>query len=155
KNYIKFLDLLGIRLEPARAATADISFRLAAPQPDDFVIPRDTSVATQRSETREAVSFLTERDLTIRVPLLEHILAGREGVRFHDYRPQLQTPNQVAGLGIFSENPQVGDALYLGFTNDMSPHTLLLEVHCRIEGIGVDPSDPPLIWETWDGMDHR
>src|SRR6476661_6489285 len=51
KNYIKFLDLLGIQLQPARAATADITFRLSAPQPEDVTIPRGTSVGTLRTET--------------------------------------------------------------------------------------------------------
>ena len=32
KNYIKFMDLLGIRLQPARAATTDLTFRLSAPR---------------------------------------------------------------------------------------------------------------------------
>ena len=39
KNYIKFMDLLGIRLEPARAATTDITFRLSGPRPEDTLIP--------------------------------------------------------------------------------------------------------------------
>jgi len=155
KNYIKFLDLLGIRLEPARAATVDLSFRLTGPHEEDLVIGRGTSVGTLQTGAQPGVTFLTERDLTIRVPHMEYILAGREGLRFHDYRPALENPEQRAGLGIFSDHPQVGDALYLGCTNDVSAHTLLIDLRCRIEGIGVDPSDPPLVWETWDGLDHR
>src|SRR5437764_9416430 len=44
RNYIKFLELMGVRLEPARAATALLGFRLSAPQSEDMRIPRGTSV---------------------------------------------------------------------------------------------------------------
>ena len=46
KNYVKFLELIGIRLEPARAATVDLTFRLSAAQPVDVVIPRGTAVGS-------------------------------------------------------------------------------------------------------------
>ena len=28
---------------------------------------------------------------------------------------------------------------------------LALRIDCRVEGIGVDPKDPPLVWEVWCG----
>src|SRR5215213_7382159 len=77
KNYIKFMDLLGIRLDPARPATTDINFRLSAPRPEDTLIPIVTSVGTMRTETIPSITFATDRDLTIRVPQLAHVLASR------------------------------------------------------------------------------
>src|SRR2546427_469346 len=56
RNYIKFLELIGVHLEPAKAAVAQLLFRLSAPQPDTVVIPQHTSVATVRTEAREAIS---------------------------------------------------------------------------------------------------
>lgn len=153
KNYIKFMDLLGIRLEPARAATTDLTFRLSAPRREDTVIPRGTSVGTLRTETLPAVTFATDRDLVIRVPELAHILASRGGERFVDYTPALASSQR--GLAVFSDKPRADDGLYLGFTNDLSSHTLAIAMRCRVEGIGVDPTDPPLTWETWSGLDHR
>src|SRR6185503_1158866 len=73
--------------------------------------------------------------------------------RFHDYSPALANPGQ--GLGIFQDKPQLDDGLYLGFANDLAGHILGLTFRCRIEGIGVDPADPPLAWETWDAVDGR
>jgi predicted phage baseplate assembly protein len=153
RNYIKFMDLLGIRLEPARPATTDINFRLSAALPDDTLIPVGTSVGTLRSETQAAVTFATDRDLTIRVPQLAHVLASRVRERFVDYTPALTSAQR--GLGVFSDRPRADDGLYLGFANDLSSHTLAITLRCRIEGIGVDPTDPPLAWETWSGVDHR
>jgi predicted phage baseplate assembly protein len=153
KNYVKFLELIGLRLEPARAATADLTFRLTAPQPADVEIPRGTAVGTVRTGTRDAISFTTDRSLPIRVPILAHVLASREGSRFHDYQPALDDPRQ--GLGVFSDAPRENDALYLGFGNVLSAHILAISLRCRIEGIGVDPTDPPLAWEAWDALDNR
>src|SRR5512145_379219 len=48
KVYIKFLELLGVKLEPPRAARAPITFYLSAPQPAEVTIPAETEVATIR-----------------------------------------------------------------------------------------------------------
>jgi len=153
KNYVKFMDLLGIRLQPARPATTDLTFRLSAPRPEDTLIPIGTSVGTLRTEALPSVTFATDRDLTIRVPQLAHVLACRGGDRFVDYAPALTSTQR--GLGVFSDNPIPDDGLYLGFSNDVSGHALVLNMECRIEGIGVNPDDPPLVWETWSGLDQR
>ena len=38
KNYVTFLDLIGIKLAPATPAIVDMTFRLSAPQPTPVVI---------------------------------------------------------------------------------------------------------------------
>src|ERR1041385_1793872 len=63
KNYIKFMDLLGIRLEPAKPATSDVTFRLSGPRDEDTLIPIGTAIGTLRTESQEAMSFATDRDL--------------------------------------------------------------------------------------------
>src|SRR5215216_1416897 len=42
KMYTTFLDLIGIRLEPPRAAHAPVTFYLSAPQANDITIPEGT-----------------------------------------------------------------------------------------------------------------
>src|SRR5512138_3845097 len=39
RNYLKFLELIGVRLLPPRPAQVDVTFRLSAPQPETVVIP--------------------------------------------------------------------------------------------------------------------
>jgi predicted phage baseplate assembly protein len=68
KMYVHFLDLIGLKLGPPRAAHADVTFYLSAPQPGEIIIPADTEVATVRTETTPAIIFTTEKDLTIRPP---------------------------------------------------------------------------------------
>src|SRR5215470_3739299 len=70
KCYIKFLELVGVKLDPPRAARAPVTFYLSAPQPNPITIPRETETATIRTETSPAVVFTTETDLTIRPPVL-------------------------------------------------------------------------------------
>ena len=153
KNYIKFMDLLGIRLEPPKPASADITFRLSAPQRGTMTIPANTEVATRRTETQEAINFTTVEDLAILVPTLAQALTTADEKTFVDDMPALK--NRDVSFAVFSPVPKESDALYLGFTEDLRHHTLALTVDCRIEGIGVDPNDPPLAWEFWDGEPER
>src|SRR3954451_13515107 len=65
RNYVKFLELIGVRLFPPRAARTAVTFRLTAPQATDVRIPADTQITTVRSAERDAVTFSTASDLTI------------------------------------------------------------------------------------------
>jgi predicted phage baseplate assembly protein len=149
KNYIKFMDLLGIRLEPPHPAQVDVTFRLSAAQPEAITIPRGTEVATVRTETQDAMTFNTNRDLTIIVPALAYSLTTPDGHDFSDCMPALKNPDLQ--VSIFQEPPVENNALYLGFSNNLSAHTLALTIESTVQGIGVDPRHPPLAWEYWDG----
>src|SRR5690242_379641 len=59
KNYIAFLDLLGIKLQEPRAAVAALTFYLSAAQPADVIIPIGTEIATARTEGKSAIVFTT------------------------------------------------------------------------------------------------
>src|SRR4051812_34763070 len=84
RNYVKFLDLIGVRLFPATAARADVTFWLSAPRPDVLSIPAATEVSTERTERDEAVVFTTERELEIRPCSLDRIAsAAGDDVRSH------------------------------------------------------------------------
>src|SRR3954471_2869303 len=65
KNYLAFLDLVGITLFPPAAARTDLTFWLSAPLEEDLLVPVGTETSTLRTEAEEAVVFTTERDLTV------------------------------------------------------------------------------------------
>src|SRR5260370_36531936 len=44
KVYLKMLEMIGIRLQPPRAAQAPVTFHLSLPQPNQVVIPKGTEV---------------------------------------------------------------------------------------------------------------
>jgi len=153
KNYIKFMELIGIQLEPPKPAIANVTFRLSAPQPAPVTIPLGTEVSTIQTEFQDAIIFTTNRDLTIPVPVLAYALVTPDDNTFEDILPALRNPDiQTA---IFQEVPQENNALYLGYNEDLSALKLVLRIQSTIEGIGVDPRDPPRVWEYWDGEQER
>lgn len=158
KMYIKFLELIGVRLEPPRAANVPITFYLSAAQPNDVVIPEGTEVATVRTETSPAVIFTTMKDLTIRPPALigaytRSVASGEGPWTRHDLR-QLDLPGQK--ISMFPEQPAPNDAFMLAFERDHSDHVFALIVECELAGgAGVDPDNPPFEWQVWQGVVAR
>lgn len=169
KNYIKFMELLGLRLQPPSAAQTEITFWLSAPQPGVITVPASTEVATIRTETVEDLIFTTEQDLTIIPPTLTAVQGWPVGQPPRQHLSDLRYP-RIEGQGIFVfsdyptlqdrpagyaedlDAPQPGDALYLGFDEDLSRNILNLTFDNReAQNRGVNPSDPPLVWEAWLG----
>src|SRR5512141_2116082 len=78
--YVRFLDLLGVRLFPPTAARCDLTFWLAAPQDHVVRVPADTQVATVRAETTEqAVIFETAQPLDIVPSTLTRLITVTAG----------------------------------------------------------------------------
>ncbi len=149
KSYLRFMELLGIRLKDPVPARTHIRFRLTAPQPAPVTVTRGTEVATVRTSDREAISFTTEEDLVIWPPTLRDCLFSTDAVAYTDYLPRLLAEQEY--FDAFQRVPLPGDALYFGFAENLSSHVLNFALDCMVEGIGVDPKDPPLAWEAWCG----
>ncbi len=159
KNYIKFLELIGVRLEEPRAASAPITFYLSAAQPTEVVIPADTEVATVRTETSPATIFTTESALTIRPPRMTGLFtrnASRDASEAwlrHDLR---QAELRGKGFSVFPPRPGAGDAFFIAFRQDHSNHILALLLDCDVAGgAGVNPTRPPITWQVWQGKSAR
>ncbi|MET7758945.1 putative baseplate assembly protein [Streptomyces sp. NPDC005389] len=150
KNHLAFLDLLGVTLFPPAAARADITFRLSAPQPEPVVLPTGTEVSTGRTETEEAVVFATAADLTVVPCSLTHILRQEAGGAPEDRSQDLRGGADVPA---FSPLPRVGDLLLLGLSAAVPACVLVLDLDSRVDGVGVDPRRPPLVWEAWTGAE--
>jgi len=116
KNYIKFLEMIGVKMAPASPATTDITFRLSAPQPAAMTIRAGTEAATLRTETEESIAFSTDTDLRIEVPTLSYFLITRDDVNFVDFLPEL---GRGKPIDLFREIPQEGNAFYLGFAEPL------------------------------------
>ncbi len=153
KNYIKFLEMIGVQLEEPRAATAPITFYLSAAQPVEVTIPANTEVATVRTETSQAITFTTEKDLTIRPPTVidgfTRNASSKDPWLRHNLR-QAELLNRR--MAIFPPKPGPGDAFLVAFEKDHSNHILALLLSCeRASGAGVDPKNPPIQWQVWQG----
>lgn len=148
RNYFAFLDLLGVQLFPPTAARADVDFWLSAPQPDTVRLPAGTEVATARGETEEAVVFSTDEDLAI-VPssLVRLVTVPASGEQTDRTAPLAEGRD----IPCFQARPQPGDALLFGLPTAVPRCIVAVRLDSRVEGVGVDPRQPPLVWEAWDG----
>ena len=150
RHYRKMLDLLGITLRPPAAARVELTFRLSAARPEPVRVALGTRVATRRVPGEQPVSFCTLTDLAIVPVRLAELRAapavGPEGgSELRDLGPAL-TAGEAAPC--FSDVPQPGDQLYVGLSAPAPSCLVLLRTDSEIEGIGVDPDDPPLRWEA-------
>jgi predicted phage baseplate assembly protein len=148
KNYVKFLELIGVTLFPATAARTQVTLWLTAPQADTVRIPPGTQVATVRTETDEAIVFGTTDELPIVPCELAELGSMVDG---KTYRDQWTALEKGTGLYCFKEVPAPGDALYVGLSEAVPSNAVRLRFKCHIEGVGVDPNNPPLVWEAWNG----
>jgi predicted phage baseplate assembly protein len=146
KNYLAFLDLLGVTLFPPGAARAGVTFWLSGPQPVTVTLPGGTEVATQRTETEEAVVFTTTDDLSIAGCRLDALLTAPHGESVTD-----RTADVLGGKDVpyFAASPQAGDVMLAGLSAAVPSCAVALRLGSRVDGVGVDPRQPPLAWEAW------
>ncbi|SDD34018.1 putative baseplate assembly protein [Actinokineospora iranica] len=149
KNYIAFLDLLGVRLFPPAAAKAEVTFWLSAPQPETVALPRGTEVATARTDNAEAVVFATVDELPVPPCALERLVTRSAGGEHADRTKDLDAGKDVP---CFQPAPVAGDVTLFGLSAAVPRCVVVLRLDSRVEGIGVDPRQPPLVWEAWDGQ---
>ena len=150
--YTKFLDLVGIQPFPPSVSRTDLTFWLSGPRDTPVVVPAGTEVGTTGGLPGEAVVFSTASDLVIAPPKLmaaKTASAGDDSL-YVDAWDDLRLPGTE--VTCFRSDPITpGDAVYLGFADSLAGTVLRLTINATIEGIGVDPSDPPIVWEAWAG----
>jgi len=146
--YERFLDMVGVKRYPPVPAEVDVTFYLSAPLQRPFTVPAETEVATDRTEDTEALVFATMAPLTIDQPVLVAQRAWRQGSGFENYLPY--TTGGRVEAPIFNEEPQDGDAFYIGFEGDLAGQSLQLRIDAALHAAThIDPRDPPLSWEYW------
>ena len=58
RNYLRWLEMLGLRLDPPKSARTDVTFYLSGPQLDTVTIPVGTAIiAYPKSMIREAMTL--------------------------------------------------------------------------------------------------
>ncbi len=165
RNYVAFLELLGIRLHPPTPAVGEVTFYLTASRSEPYTIPMYTEVATPRTEKEEAVVFSTVRSLVIGIPQIRHlltaqtpeILAGNFRDRLSNYWER-QTSGEWKGpeLNVFEEPPQPGNCFYLILEPVDSLQGNVIAITCKGQAAtptGIAPDNPPRRWEAWNGND--
>ncbi len=155
--YVHFLNLVGIEPFPPSVAKARVTFWLSAVQDIPVTVPAGLQVSTtgDGGSNDAAVVFSTVEELTIRPPVLVNALTS-------DARAERMTPVfddlRFAGSSVAcftttdrSGNLAPGNVLLLGFAESLAGMAIRLSVQAHAQGIGVDPRNPPLAWEVWNG----
>ena len=148
RNYLKFLDLIGLHRFPPASATVGVTFWLAAIPTEIRQFPAGVVVSTRRTEIEDAIEFTTSESGAVYPASFQSVRASTEPDRTRAYDDEL-TKGQ--GFSCFASPPAVDNALYIGLTDAAPGNVLVLDLKCTIEGIGVDPLFPPLVWEAWNG----
>ena len=140
---------------------------LSVANPEEITIPAGTEVATVRTESQEAIIFTVDEDLTITPPQMEYFLVSSDGLRYDDRLPLLREWESLAAQGVrptgadrsanfplFQSVPQTGNSFYLGYNTNLRSTVLSITLNCdEAAGTGINPANPPLLWEYWDAVD--
>src|SRR5262249_30842146 len=116
-NYLKFLELIGFELTPARAATAEITFPVQPTFTDPYVIvPQGTQVTTDTPDDQGPIVFETDRALIALTAQLDAVQVFEEPT-FRD----ATTANQQrqSGFDAFGPRAANGSALLIGFNSPL------------------------------------
>ncbi|HVL38805.1 MAG TPA: putative baseplate assembly protein [Fimbriimonadaceae bacterium] len=167
KNYIKFLEMLGVTLEMPEPAKTDLRFRLSraiedmrgAEEQEVLLKKRDTVAATVRTETEEAIEFSTDLDLRMVRPKMEHVIAvpaseadqNDDLVGGREFTTKGVPVPDTEALKVFSPLPRTGDALYLGFSADIRGNLIELRAQClKAAATGLNEDYPAQVWEFFN-----
>jgi predicted phage baseplate assembly protein len=149
--YVKFLELLGVRMFPPTPARVPVTFWLSTPAQAAMAIRTGAMVSTVRTDTEQPIIFSTQHDL-IMVPTalraMRRQLAGDAST--DDMRPALLRGEDVT---VFDDPPRLDDCLLVGLDKAAPRCALRIDINAEAHGIGVNPAHPPLQWEAWTGED--
>lgn len=170
-NYLKFLELVGIELEPARPATTVLVFPVQSTSADPFVtVSARTQVAAAAPDEDGPILFETERALTA-------LRASLDSVQSHDgyaYSDVSAANSALEGFLPFGQNANAGASLLLGFSDPHVPPATELPPGIELSlafwpasdrkvpppapcGGGTVAAAPParIVWEFWAGTEWR
>ena len=167
-NYIKFLELIGIELQAARPATAEVSFAVAAGETQAVVAVAPRTQVSAASDDGPPLVYETTRALSAVACTLQSVQAY-DGAQYRDCTERNQQARDA--WAPFGELPRPGGALTLGLgfpaghPNETAFPALSLDLAVwtapppgsvpRIYQCGGGLAYPParLQWEGFDGTD--
>jgi predicted phage baseplate assembly protein len=149
--YVKFLELLGLRMLPPTPAEVPITFWLSTPARSPLIIRGGTRISTTRTESEDAVVFSTLADL----PVLPTSISAVRRITGRNVTSQNETTAAELGkeFPAFDDPPQLNDALLIGLHDPAPRCAVRIDYDGETSGVGVNPKHPPLVWEAWTGED--
>jgi predicted phage baseplate assembly protein len=119
KNYLKFLNMIGITPRLPSAASADLTFKLSLKDPSGLVpVPKGTRVQLAQAADTGPVIFETDEDLNA-TPVELVAIQSFDSAQFTLISPDTLGPSK--SFLPFGADPQPKAALYLGFSGAFKP----------------------------------
>ena len=177
RNYVAFLELLGIKLLPPAPAQVELTFYLSRIRSSVVKIYDKTEVGINRQENKEEIVFTIDNEIAIGTPVLKHLLtSSNDGypsqTSLRSYTPPLEPGETVlcpeqwwrcgesGDINLF-ETSTPGNCFYL-VIEELEPQTSVtgnvISLVFRGEAArttGIDPNNPPLRWEAWNGEEWQ
>jgi predicted phage baseplate assembly protein len=160
KNYIAFLNLLGIKLKPPQAARGLLQFTLVEGATRQ-IVPASSQVSTPQGSDEDTITFETERDLVVTAVPLDRCFSYFSG-RYTDNTPHLIEPEAgptapiirpgAEGFEVFGGAERVDRFIYLSdprFAGCGDSSILRIFLGCPERG-GRDLARL-LEWQYWSG----
>jgi predicted phage baseplate assembly protein len=156
RMYVTFLELIGLRMLPPTPARAPVTFWLSAPATTPLTVVAGTRVGTLRTGSEPSVEFATLDDLVIPPRTLARVRTdvartpGEPEERAVTDRTDQLTMN--ARFAAFGTPPTERDALLVGLDDPAPGCAIRIDFDGQVDGVGVNPKRPPLVWEAWTGQ---
>ncbi|MFW2438539.1 MAG: putative baseplate assembly protein [Arenicellales bacterium] len=162
-NYLKFLELIGIELNTAKPASAQLFFPIEDDYTDSYVvIPARTQVSTEEPDEDGDIIFETDHSLIALTAKMDAVmLSDSSHVR------DVSIENEAADVSFspFGKGASVGNAVYLGFVPTLTfpavSFTLTFWSARDNSGSALECNGAVSInrsqvqWEYWDGREWR
>lgn len=164
-NYLKFLELLGVELTPARPARAEVAFPLLPSYAEPYtIVPLHTQLQTAQPDADgRAIVFETERALVALGAKLDAVQSDN-GVSVSDLSPLNASAD--AGFQPFGPTARPGSSVLFGFSSTLDFPVVEINLMFWVKGgntreaaftqCGDAPPLPAkLQWEYWNGSEWR
>lgn len=165
RNYIAFLELLGVRLMAPTPAQTDITFYLTTSLDETYTIPSGVQLATLRTETEEAIVFSSDRPLVIGKPTIRQFLTAETTeempLMLRDRLANIWTQSPSGEWTgreqpVFNDQPEPGNCFYIVFDGAEPIEGNVIALTVKGEAAtptGINPNNPPRLWQAWNGME--
>src|SRR5581483_37678 len=153
KNYLAFLDMIGIRLRSPQPARGLITFDLVEGA-EKQVIREGTQVATQQASEEDTVIFETQRDLIVVGAPLDRCFSYFNET-YADNSPFL-AGTKPEGFEVFAGADRIDRFLYVGDPRLQTvSDSSVLRLHLTCPDHGGRDLARLLEWEYWNGRRWR
>ena len=145
KNFLAFLDMVGVQLSPPHVAKAPLTFTMAVGAAQYGFIPKGAQVATD-----EDVVFETEKDITVILPkVVKAVSINPKDDRWIDHSPLFFEKRGDGAEAIFKGKDLIPHRLYLGHSRLFGfeePATITLNVQLKNEIALKDSTNWEVRW---------